>query len=95
MRGVRVDMRGSGSSDGVLMDEYSNQEMEDGEAVIEWITRQPWCDGSVGMIGISWGGITGLQMAARQAPGLKAVIALGATDSRYYNAGGYCCFGRV
>ena len=57
---VRVDMRGSGSSDGVLMDEYSEQEMQDGEDVIRWIARQKWCDGNIGMIGISWGGITRL-----------------------------------
>lgn len=86
---VRVDMRGSGSSDGVLTDEYSHQEMDDGEAVIEWIAAQPWCDGNVGMIGISWGGITGLQMATRQPEALKAVVALGSTDARYYDDGGY------
>ncbi len=86
---IRVDMRGSGSSDGVLLDEYSDQEMADGESVIRWIADQPWCNGKVGMIGISWGGITGLQMAARRADGLEAVIALGATDSRYYDDGGY------
>lgn len=86
---VRVDMRGSGSSDGVLMDEYSEQEMQDGENVIRWIAKQEWCDGNIGMIGISWGGITGLQMASRQAEHLKAVIALGATDRRYYDDAGY------
>ncbi len=86
---IRVDMRGSGSSSGVLMDEYSEQEMSDGEEVLAWIAEQPWCDGRVGMIGISWGGITGLQMAARRAPSLKAVIALGSTDSRYYDDAGY------
>ena len=86
---VRVDMRGSGSSDGVLMDEYSEQEMQDGENVLRWIANQSWCDGNIGMIGISWGGITGLQMASRQADHLKAVIALGATEWRYYDDAGY------
>jgi len=86
---VRVDMRGSGSSDGVLMDEYSEQEMADGEEVIAWIADQPWCDGNIGMIGISWGGITGLQMASRRSPALKTVIALGSSDSRYYDDAGY------
>ncbi|MGI9615956.1 MAG: CocE/NonD family hydrolase [Acidimicrobiales bacterium] len=86
---VRVDMRGSGSSDGVLMDEYSEQEMADGEAVIDWIASQSWCSGPVGMIGISWGGISGLQMAARNPGALEAVVALGSTDSRYYDDGGY------
>ncbi len=57
---IRVDMRGSGSSDGVLYDEYTDQEIDDGVAVIEWIAAQPWCNGRVATMGISWGGITGL-----------------------------------
>ncbi|REJ82699.1 MAG: CocE/NonD family hydrolase [Planctomycetota bacterium] len=80
---VRVDMRGSGDSDGVLTDEYLEQELADGEEVIGWLTQQPWCDGNVGMMGISWGGFNGLQIAARRPPGLKAVITLCSTDDRY------------
>ena len=86
---LRVDMRGSGSSDGILSDEYSEQEIDDGVEVINWIAAQPWCDGNVGTIGISWGGITGLQMAQRQPEALKTVIALGATEYRYYDDGSY------
>ncbi len=86
---VRVDMRGSGSSDGVMMDEYSEQEIGDGVEVINWIAEQKWCDGNVGMIGISWGGITGLQLAQRAPKPLKTVIALGASEFRYYDDGGY------
>jgi len=86
---IRVDMRGSGSSDGVLMDEYSDQEVDDGIAVIEWLAEQPWCDGKVGTIGISWGGITGLQLAQRQSEALKTVIALGSSEFRYYDDAGY------
>jgi predicted acyl esterase len=86
---VRVDMRGSGSSDGVLVDEYSEREIDDGVAVIEWIAGQHWCDGSVGTIGISWGGITGLQLAQRAPGPLKTVIALGASEFRYYDDAGY------
>jgi putative CocE/NonD family hydrolase len=82
-------MRGSGSSDGVLYDEYSEIELQDGEAVLKWIAAQEWCDGNIGMIGISWGGITGLQLAQRQAKYLKTVIALGATEFRYYDDAGY------
>jgi alpha/beta superfamily hydrolase len=53
---VRVDMRGSGESDGLLRDEYLLQEQDDALEVIDWISRQPWCDGKVGMMGKSWGG---------------------------------------
>ena len=86
---IRVDMRGSGSSDGILHDEYSDQEVNDGVAVIEWIAAQSWCDGNVGTIGISWGGITGMQLAQRAPEALKTIIVLGASDQRYYDDAGY------
>ncbi len=81
--GVRVDMRGNGESDGIVRDEYLEQEQQDALEVIEWLTRQPWCDGKVGMMGISWGGFNSLQVAALRPPALKAVISLCATDNRY------------
>ena len=80
---VRVDLRGSGESDGVLMDEYLPQEQEDGLEVLRWIAAQKWCDGNIGMMGISWGGFNGLQIAALQPPELKCVISLCSTDDRY------------
>jgi len=80
---VRVDMRGSGESDGILLDEYLKQEQDDCLEVFQWLARQPWCTGACGMIGISWGGFNGLQVAARRPPELKAVISLCSTDDRY------------
>ncbi|MEA2197069.1 MAG: uncharacterized protein QOJ25_1120, partial [Solirubrobacteraceae bacterium] len=80
---VRVDMRGSGNSDGLLLDEYLPQEQLDGVEVIAWLAAQPWCTGRVGMFGISWGGFNGLQIAARRPPALSAVISLCSTDDRY------------
>jgi predicted acyl esterase len=80
---VRVDLRGSGDSDGILMDEYLPQEQRDALEVLTWIAAQPWCTGDVGMIGISWGGFNGLQVAAHRPPELKAVISLCSTDDRY------------
>ncbi|SFU93565.1 CocE/NonD family hydrolase [Halomonas korlensis] len=80
---VRVDMRGSGDSDGVLYDEYTQQEQEDGVDAIEWIAKQPWCDGNVGMMGISWGGFNSLQVAAKQPPALKGIISLCSSDDLY------------
>ena len=80
---VRVDMRGNGESDGVMLDEYARQEQDDALAVIAWAAAQPWCTGSVGMMGISWGGFNGLQVAARRPPALKAIITLCSTDDRY------------
>jgi hypothetical protein len=80
---VRLDLRGSGESDGVLEDEYLQQELDDGVAAIAWIAGQDWCDGNVGMVGISWGGFNGLQIAALRPPALKAVVTLCSTDDRY------------
>ena len=80
---VRVDMRGSGEADGVLEDEYSPQELADGVEVINWIAGQDWCTGKVGMMGISWGGFNGLQIAALEPEPLKAIITLCSTDDRY------------
>lgn len=80
---VRVDIRGTGDSDGVLEDEYLPQEQRDAEEVIAWIASQPWCSGAVGMFGYSWGGFNGLQLAARRPPALKAVISGCASDDRY------------
>ena len=80
---VRVDIRGSGNSDGILMDEYLPQEQADGCEVIEWLARQPWCTGAVGMFGKSWGGFNALQIAAHRPPALRAVITAYFTDDRY------------
>jgi len=80
---VRVDLRGSGDSGGVLADEYLQRELDDGIAVLRWLAAQPWCTGRIGMYGISWGGFNGLQIAALQPPQLQAVITLCSTDDRY------------
>jgi putative CocE/NonD family hydrolase len=81
--GVRVDIRGSGESDGLLSDEYAQQEQDDAIEIIAWLANQPWCSGAVGMMGISWGGFNGLQVAARRPPALKAIVAICSTDDRY------------
>jgi uncharacterized protein len=81
--GIRVDIRGSGDSEGLLFDEYARQEQDDGLEVIAWLAEQPWCSGSVGMWGISWGGFNALQVAARRPPALKAIMTLCSTDNRY------------
>jgi predicted acyl esterase len=80
---IRVDMRGSGDSDGLLLGEYLPQEQTDALEVIDWIAHQPWCTGNVGMMGISWGGFNSLQVAAHRPPALKAIITVCSTDDRY------------
>ncbi len=80
---VRVDIRGSGESEGVLLNEYLKQEQDDALEVISWIADRPWCDGNVGMMGKSWGGFNSLQVAARQPPALKCIVTVFFTDDRY------------
>jgi len=82
---ARVDISGSGDSQGLIEDEYVKREQDDAIEIIAWLSQQPWCSGSVGMIGISWGGFNGLQVAARQPPALKAVISLCSTVDRYHD----------
>ena len=81
--GVRVDMRGTGNSDGILYDEYLKQEQDDALEILAWLEAQSWCTGDVGIFGISWGGFNGLQIAARRPPQLKAIITVASTDDRY------------
>ncbi|WP_258934565.1 CocE/NonD family hydrolase [Nesterenkonia pannonica] len=80
---LRVDLRGSGDSEGVLEDEYLEQELQDVEEVLAWAASQPWCSGRTGIMGISWGGFNGLQVAARRPESLGAVVTVASTDDRY------------
>ncbi len=80
---VRVDMRGNGDSDGVMADEYTEQELSDACEVIGWLAAQPWCSGAVGMMGKSWGGFNSLQTAALRPPALKAVVTVCSTTDRF------------
>jgi uncharacterized protein len=80
---IRVDIRGTGDSDGTMIDEYLPIEQADALAVIDWIAHQPWCNGHVGMRGISYGSFTALQAAAKAPPALKAIVSTCGTEQRY------------
>ncbi len=80
---IRTDMRGSGESEGLLFDEYTEQELQDACDVIAWAAAQPWCSGNVGMQGISWGGFNSLEVAYLRPPALKAIITICSTVDRY------------
>ena len=79
----RVDVRGTGSSGGIALDEYTETETRDGYDVVEWLADQPWCTGAVGMWGISYGGFTAIQVAKLRPPHLRAIVPIQATDDRY------------
>ena len=80
---LRVDIRGSGDSEGLLLDEYLQSELQDGLEILRWAASQPWCSGKVGIMGLSWGGFNGLQIAALNPPELGAVVTVCSSDDRY------------
>jgi putative CocE/NonD family hydrolase len=83
---ARVDIRGTGASEGDPPDrEYSDQEQQDGLEVIDWLSKQAWSNGNVGMMGISWGGFNAIQMALLHPPALKAIIAACATEELFHD----------
>jgi putative CocE/NonD family hydrolase len=79
----RVDLRGTGSSEGVAEDEYPAVERSDLLTVIDWLATQSWSTGSVGMYGTSYSGFNSIQLAMERPPALKAIIPIFATDDRY------------
>ena len=80
---ARVDLRGTGSSEGIAVDEYPPQEQADLADVIAWLAAQAWCSGRVGMLGTSYSGFNAIQTAIERPPALGAICAIYATDDRY------------
>ncbi len=83
---LSVDMRGLGNSGGSNPEPFAPQEARDGHDIVEWIARQPWCDGNVGMWGVSYPGITALATAATQPPHLKAIVPIHASSDLHRGA---------
>ncbi len=79
----RLDVRGTGSSQGLATDEYPLVELDDLTDVISWLAIQPWSNGRVGMFGYSYSGFNSLQVASTRPAALQAVCAIYATDDRY------------
>ena len=73
---VLVDARGSGASSGERPVEWSDAEVADMGEVTEWITSQPWSNGTVGAVGISYSGNTAELSAIPAHPALRAVAPL-------------------
>lgn len=83
---VKVDIRGTGGSQGVLPDrEYSEIEMEDILEVLNQLAMHPKSNGNVGMFGVSWSGFNSIQVAMRRPPQLKAILAMHASDDLYHD----------
>ena len=82
---LTVDIRGLGSSGGVNPFPFDTQEARDGHVAVEWVAAQPWCDGNVGMWGVSYGGITALAVAATRPPHLRAIVPIHAGADLYHD----------
>jgi putative CocE/NonD family hydrolase len=79
----RLDVRGTGSSEGLATDEYPLVELDDLTDVINWLATQPWSNGRIGMFGYSYSGFNSLQVACTRPAALHAICAVYATDDRY------------
>ncbi len=83
---ARIDIRGTGGSDGVLVPrDYSDAELSDLQQCIAKFAALPWCNGKIGMQGKSWAGFNALMMAMRQPPALKALLVAHASEDLYAN----------
>ncbi len=79
---VIANIRGTGGSDGTfgLLDSQERRDMHD---LVEWAAAQPWSDGNVGMIGISYFAMTQLEAAVERPPHLKAIFPVAVTSDLY------------
>lgn len=83
---ARVDVRGTGGSDGpVPVSEYSAAEISDAEQIIDQLSKKDWSNGNVGMYGLSWSAFNSLMTAHRKPPALKAIIAAHGSIDLFYN----------
>jgi putative CocE/NonD family hydrolase len=88
---ARVDIRGTGSSDGTLVPfEYSERELQDAEEIIDQLSKMSWSNGNIGVFGKSWSAFNGIMMAFRAGkfgtmPALKAIMALHGSEDLYWN----------
>jgi len=79
---VIANLRGTGGSGGKF-GFFDAQERRDMYDLVEWAAAQPWCDGNVGMIGISYFAMTQLEAAVERPPQLKAIFPVAVTADLY------------
>jgi hypothetical protein len=78
-----VDVRGGGASFGISKGPFNPDETRDAYDLTEWFAAQPWCDGNIGMYGLSYLGITQYMAASTQPPHLKAIFPMMAMFDMY------------
>lgn len=96
---LAIDTSGAGGSAGLMLDEYRPQEINDAVAAVAWAAEQTWCDGAVGLNGLSWAAFTALRAADHQPPALKAMVLGGVSEDGWttdiQNLGGATYTARV
>ncbi|MEL6674044.1 MAG: CocE/NonD family hydrolase [Bacteroidota bacterium] len=73
---INVDVRGSGASFGSRAHPWTETEVSDGQRIMDWLVEQPWCDGRVGTLGISYSGTAAEFLIGEGHPNLKAGVFL-------------------
>ena len=84
---VDVDVRGSGASFGTRPIAYSPEEIQDGAEIVNWIIAQPWSNGKVGAMGISYSGGAAEMLLVNQHPAVKAIAPMFAGFDIYSEIG--------
>jgi putative CocE/NonD family hydrolase len=82
---VIANLRGTGGSGGTF-GFFDGQERKDMYDLVEWAAEQPWSDGNVGMVGISYFAMTQMEAAVERPPHLKAIMPVAATFDLYDSA---------
>ncbi len=80
---MSCDVRGTGSSGGVWQGLLSAIENQDNYELLAWMRRQPWSNGRLGQLGVSYGGMTAMRVASLNPPGLLAISPVSAEDDLY------------
>jgi putative CocE/NonD family hydrolase len=80
---IDVDVRGSGASRGTAICPYSPDEVRDGATVVDWIIAQPWSNGRVGSLGLSYDGTATDFLLVNRHPAVKATAPLFANFDAY------------
>jgi len=83
---VIADVRGTGKSEGKYIGMFSKQEAQDAYDLVEWVADQPWCDGNIGMVGISYFGSMQKLAACERPPHLKAIFPFDSPGDWYRDA---------
>ena len=82
---VGVEVRGSGASFGQRAIELSTLEIDDLVEVLDWVVKQPWSDGQVGLFGMSYDGMVAELLAARAHLAVRAAAPLFSQWDEYAN----------